>query len=127
MKLTPKQERFVNEYLKDLNATQAAIRAGYSPKTAGSIGHELLKKPEIAAHVKSVSTEATKELEISMEKNLSVLKEIAYSVKTAPLTRIKAIEVINKMKGYDAPIKSETSMSVNWQEGRSYIAQKQEL
>jgi len=47
MKLTPKQQLFCDEYLIDLNATQAAIRAGYSAKTAGSIGEENLKKPEI--------------------------------------------------------------------------------
>ena len=45
--LTPKQQRFVEEYLIDLNATQAAIRASYSEKTAYSVGHENLKKPEI--------------------------------------------------------------------------------
>jgi phage terminase small subunit len=49
--LTPKQQRFVDEYLIDLNATQAAIRAGYSKATAGSIGDENLKKPEIAAAI----------------------------------------------------------------------------
>lgn len=47
MSLNDKQRRFVAEYLKDQNATQAAIRAGYSKKTAGSQGHDLLKKPEI--------------------------------------------------------------------------------
>lgn len=47
MKLTAKQQRFVDEYLIDLNATQAAIRAGYSEKTAGAIGIENLKKPII--------------------------------------------------------------------------------
>ena len=45
--LTPKQERFVCEYLKDLNATQAAIRAGYSENSAGQIGAENLRKPAI--------------------------------------------------------------------------------
>lgn len=45
--LTAKKQRFVDEYLVDLNATQAAIRAGYSADTAGAIGHENLKKPEI--------------------------------------------------------------------------------
>jgi len=45
--LTPKQRLFVAEYLKDFNATQAAMRAGYSKKTAYSIGQENLKKPEI--------------------------------------------------------------------------------
>ena len=43
-----KQVRFVEEYLFDLNATQAAIRAGYSPKTAAEIGYENLKRPQIA-------------------------------------------------------------------------------
>lgn len=45
-KLTRKQRKFAEEYLVDCNATQAAIRAGYSPKTAYSIGEENLKKPE---------------------------------------------------------------------------------
>ena len=45
--LTAKQQAFVAEYLIDLNDTQAALRAGYSEKTAGSIGNENLKKPVI--------------------------------------------------------------------------------
>lgn len=49
--LRKKQIAFVEEYLRDFNATQAAIRAGYSPKTAYSIGAENLKKPEIAAAI----------------------------------------------------------------------------
>ncbi|MBV9825867.1 MAG: terminase small subunit, partial [Alphaproteobacteria bacterium] len=51
MTLTGKQARFVEEYLIDLNATQAAIRAGYSERTAYSIGQENLKKPEIASAI----------------------------------------------------------------------------
>jgi len=47
MKLSPKQKLFVNEYLVDLNASAAALRAGYSPKSAGTIGYENLKKPQI--------------------------------------------------------------------------------
>jgi phage terminase small subunit len=54
MKLTRKQARFVEEYLADLNAAQAAIRAGYSAKTARVIGHENLTKPDIAAAIASV-------------------------------------------------------------------------
>ena len=50
-KLTAKQERFCEEYLIDLNATQAAIRAGYSVESAGSIGSENLTKPEIRARI----------------------------------------------------------------------------
>lgn len=52
-KLTQKQSRFVDEYLIDLNETQAAIRAGYSRKTAHAIGSENLKKPEIKKQIDS--------------------------------------------------------------------------
>jgi len=51
MALTPKQEAFCREYLIDLNATQAAIRAGYSAKTAKAVGHENLTKPDIASAI----------------------------------------------------------------------------
>jgi len=52
-KLTDKQRRFVEEYCASLNATQAAIDAGYSEKTAHSIGHENLRKPEIDAAIQA--------------------------------------------------------------------------
>lgn len=50
-KLTAKQRRFCDEYLIDLNATQAAIRAGYSKKTAKQIGNENLTKPDLAEYI----------------------------------------------------------------------------
>ena len=57
-KLTLRQQRFVEEYLVDLNATQAAIRAGYSPKTARQQGHENLTKPYIEAAIQRASRSA---------------------------------------------------------------------
>lgn len=51
MALTAKQKRFCDEYLIDLNATQAAIRAGYSKKTAYAIGNENLNKPELKNYI----------------------------------------------------------------------------
>ena len=60
MALTAKQEAFVDEYLIDLNATQAAIRAGYSKKTAKSLGSENLTKPDIVA---AIATEQAKRSE----------------------------------------------------------------
>jgi phage terminase small subunit len=57
MSLTNKQTVFIAEYLKDFNATQAAIRAGYSAKTAYSIGQENLNKPEIKAEVSRLISE----------------------------------------------------------------------
>lgn len=56
-KLTPKQQIFVTEYLKDLNATQAAIRAGYSPRTAAEMGYENLRKPHIRDKIEKVLSE----------------------------------------------------------------------
>lgn len=71
--LTPKQERFVAEYLIDLNATQAAIRAGYSVKTADRIGPELLGKTCVAAAIEK----ARLKLSIRAERTvLDVLKDI---------------------------------------------------
>lgn len=49
--LSPKQEKFVNEYMLDMNATQAAIRAGYSERSAGAQGCALLKNPNVSAEV----------------------------------------------------------------------------
>jgi phage terminase small subunit len=76
MALTPKQERFIAEYLIDLNATQAAIRAGYSPKTAYSIGNENLSKPDIALRVKQRRDEVAKVAELTQEWVLSNLKDV---------------------------------------------------
>lgn len=55
--LTPQQKLFVLEYMKDLNATQAAIRAGYSQRTAHVIAHELLKKPLVAEAIEKAMAE----------------------------------------------------------------------
>jgi phage terminase small subunit len=74
MPLTSKQERFVQEYLVDLNATQAAIRAGYSEKTAYSIGQENLRKPEVLAAITQAQEERAKRTEITQD---VVLKELA--------------------------------------------------
>ena len=52
MKLTLKQKRFADEYIISGNATQSAIKAGYSKKTAGVIGDENLKKPNVAEYIK---------------------------------------------------------------------------
>lgn len=72
-KLTDKQRTFVAEYLVDLNATQAAIRAGYSVKTAGSIGEENLRKPEIQAAIAEAQAERA---EKTQRTALDVLKDI---------------------------------------------------
>jgi len=79
MPLTDKQQRFVEEYLIDLNATQAAIRAGYSAKTAGSIGEENLRKPEIAAAIQEAQEARSKRTEITADRVLQELAKIGFA------------------------------------------------
>lgn len=73
-KLTPKQAAFVREYLVDLNATQAAIRAGYSRRTARAIAAENLTKPYIAEAVQEAKAGRAERTEITAD---MVLKELA--------------------------------------------------
>jgi phage terminase small subunit len=63
--LAPKQQRFIQEYLVDLNATQAAIRAGYSLNTAASIGWELLQNPEVEAAIAEAQTKRGEKAEFT--------------------------------------------------------------
>ena len=72
-KLTAKQSLFVKEYLIDLNATQAAIKAGYSNKSAKEIGCENLTKPNIAKAIQTAMDKRSNRLEITQD---SVLKNI---------------------------------------------------
>ena len=82
-RLTKKQERFVAEYLIDLNATQAAIRAGYSPRTAYSIGQENLKKPEIQKAIQSAQKKRSERTEITQDSVLHELALIAFTDRSA--------------------------------------------
>lgn len=82
--LTIKQLRFCQEYLVDYNATQAATRAGYSKDTAGSIGSENLKKPEIQSYINRLLEEQRLRTEITADK---VLIEL-YKLGTADIRRI---------------------------------------
>ena len=84
--MTKKQQLFCEEYLIDLNATQAAIRAGYKPESAGSVGSENLKKPEIRARIDKAMAERSKRTGINADRVLLELGKIAF---------VNAIDVIN--------------------------------
>lgn len=76
-KLTLKQRRFIEEYLIDFNATQAAIRAGYSEKTAYSVGHENLSKPEIKSEIDRLTAQMTEKAIVTKEMVLQGLLDEA--------------------------------------------------
>jgi len=74
--MTPKQAAFVDEYLIDLNATQAAIRAGYSAKTAGWIGNQQLAKTHISAEIAKRMEDRSKRTEITQDRVLTDIELI---------------------------------------------------
>ncbi|HFH2889955.1 terminase small subunit [Pseudomonas aeruginosa] len=76
MALTAKQRLFVDEYLIDLNATQAAIRAGYSQRRAAEIGSQNLRKPEIAAAIQAAMQARASRTEIDADYVLRRMVEI---------------------------------------------------
>ena len=75
-KLTAKQQRFCDEYLIDLNATQAAIRAGYSKKTANRIGTENLSKPVIKEYIENRMAEKEASLIANQDEVLKYLTSV---------------------------------------------------
>ena len=77
MALTPKQKLFVDEYLIDLNATQAAIRAGYSPNNADKIGSELLGKTRVSDAISKAMAERSRRTGINQDRILMELAKIA--------------------------------------------------
>ena len=78
MSLTDKQRRFVEEYLSDLNATQAAIRAGYSQTTARQTGSENLSKPDVADAIAEAMAARSERTEITQDQVLTELAKIGF-------------------------------------------------
>jgi phage terminase small subunit len=78
VELNPKQERFCQEYLIDLNATQAAIRAGYSEKTARQTAAENLSKPDIQKRIQELQNACAKRVEVTVDEVVREYKRLAF-------------------------------------------------
>lgn len=137
VKMTPKQKRFCDEYLIDLNATQAAIRAGYSEKTARATGNENLTKPNIKAYIDQRMAEKESELiadqdevlkyltsvmrgksqsEIVVVENIGDYMSEARAMQKAPdeKERLKAAELLGKRYGlYTEKVEQNVDMELN--------------
>ena len=96
--MTNKQTAFINEYLKDLNATQAAIRAGYNPNTAKTTGHENLTKPYIRTAIDEALTKRAQKTQITHQDVINGLWQIA-TQGTSENARVKAYELVGKHHG----------------------------
>lgn len=85
---TEKQETFIREYMVDLNATQAAIRAGYSPKTASEQGSRLLSNVKVRTRIDELISARKEKLELDAEWVLNRLMQVAnQSMKAEPVMK----------------------------------------
>jgi len=108
--LTDKQKKFCEEYVFDWNATRAAKAAGYSEKTARQIGSETLSKPYIQAYIEEIQKDIAKLAGISKLSVLNTLQEIVSnkdSEEVATRDRLKALEIQNKMLGFNEAEKKD--------------------
>ncbi|HET6255846.1 MAG TPA: terminase small subunit [Puia sp.] len=120
---TAKQELFCHEWLIDMNDTQAAIRSGYSKKTAGAIGHELLRNPKIRDRIDQLRNEALIRADLSLDSLINEMKRFTFwSIKdfvgagntildltTLPRELLKPVVGIKTTERYDPdgrPVKS---------------------
>lgn len=114
-KLTSKQQMFVKEYLVDLNATQAAIRAGYSPNGAEVTGHRLLINAKIAEQVDRAKEKRADKVGISAEDVLNSIREIRDEARAAEKysDSLKANELLGKhLKLFTDKVEQETTIKV---------------
>jgi phage terminase small subunit len=100
-KLTEKQKRFCEEYLIDLNATQAAIRAGYKAKTARSQGQRMLTKVDIQRRIADLMKERSDRTALTSDSVLQELSRIAMAedVEITGKEKLKALELLGKHLG----------------------------
>lgn len=117
--MTDKQRRFCDEYLIDLNATQAAIRAGYSPKSARDIGSENLTKPHIRACIEKAMAEQSKRTGVNADRVVRELARIAFVNPTDVVNTDKATVLPGAAKDDTAAIASVKVKTSNSGTGKS--------
>ena len=112
-KLTAKQQRFCDEYLTDLNATQAAIRAGYSKKRASEQAYQLLQKTTVQAYIDKRKKDREKRVEISQDRVLQELAYIAFA-KATDYAKVVEREATVEVDGQLQPLYDENGERVKY-------------
>lgn len=113
-KLTEKQKKFCEEYLIDLNGTQAAIRAGYNPKTANNNASRLMVNDGIKEYLSELMNRKRKKRIATSDDVLAFLTDVLYG-EDDTRDRLKAAELLAKYHGLMAPqqLEVKTEVSVN--------------
>ena len=94
-----KRRKFVEEYLKDLNATQAAIRAGYSEKTACKQGSRLLTFVDIQEAIQEAQSAQATRSQITVDEVVTELRNLAFGAAESGNVRARALELLGKHLG----------------------------
>jgi hypothetical protein len=111
-RLKGRQQRFVEEYLVCANATEAALKAGYSPRTAGQIGYENLRKPDICEALSKAQARVQERAEMTAAQAVVELAVMARDPNQPGGVRVSASREINDMLGFHAPPKGRTQEEV---------------
>lgn len=96
--MNDKQEQFCQEYIKDLNGLQAAIRSGYSEKGAGVQATRMLKKANVRARIDHLLEKKTEQCEITVDFILRSVKKIAEDTDAKNFEKLKALELLGRYK-----------------------------
>ena len=94
--MNDKQKRFCEEFVTDLNGAQAAIRAGYSEKSAKQIANQILSTPEVRAYVKELGEKLTDFCLVNSQRVVSKVTEIAFDDEQRTPDQLKALEILAK-------------------------------
>ncbi len=111
-KLRKKQEKFCHEYVIDLNATQAAIRAGYSKHTAKEMGYEHLTKPHIQDFISELQAETRDRTLVTVDFVINGIKDIAEDGEQEN-NRLKAFDMLGKHLGVYEIDNTQKTIEIN--------------
>ena len=125
--MNKKQKAFIMEYVKDRNATQAAIRAGYSARSAYSQAHDLLKKPEIQEEIEEFENAAAERSEITVDQIVDRLNCIASNPREKTSDKLRADELLGKYLGmFTKKVQMSGSLNTGTDKLASILAQLKE-
>lgn len=97
--MNSKQAKFCQEYIKTTNATQSAIKAGYSKRTAKSIGQRLLTFVDIKNYINELQENIKKTDIMTAQERMIYLSDLIIDNNTRPSDKLKAMDILNKMTG----------------------------